>query len=224
MLREVSVSLARRLLIGQHADFCAIRLGLARGCRVPVSDAVKTSIYLGVFEYEIAPFFKDLVRPGCRCFDVGGGADGYYALVLARLSGTNVVVFEPNSQSCKKLDQIGTINQAPITVVNKSISSRDSAEALTLSTAAARYFVPDFIKIDIEGAEVAALQGAKALLQQHKPHLIVETHSRALEDDCIHLLAEFGYSPQIVGQRRLFKEDRPIEHNRWLICARAPLG
>jgi FkbM family methyltransferase len=35
---------------------------------------------------------------------------------------------------------------------------------------------PDFIKIDVEGAEGKALLGARRLLSEHRPHLLIEIH------------------------------------------------
>lgn len=50
--------------------------------------------------------------------------------------------------------------------------------------------VPDFIKMDIEGAEPMALEGMKAILPRHKPHLILETFP---ESSTIRTLIEYGY-------------------------------
>jgi FkbM family methyltransferase len=55
---------------------------------------------------------------------------------------------------------------------------------------------PDFVKIDIEGAEVAALRGACELLSKHRPKLICELHGTnvAVSD----LLEAHGYSLQTI--------------------------
>ena len=62
-------------------------------------------------------------------------------------------------------------------------------------------FVPDFIKIDIEGDELAALKGATRLLSEHRPGLVIETHSAELEADCRELLEELSYNLTVVGTR-----------------------
>lgn len=57
----------------------------------------------------------------------------------------------------------------------------------------------DFIKIDIEGAELACLQGAKETLKKFKPKIIIEIQDFSAEragykaTDIIDLLSELGY-------------------------------
>jgi FkbM family methyltransferase len=55
---------------------------------------------------------------------------------------------------------------------------------------------PDLVKIDIEGAEVAALRGAPVLLSEHRPTLICECHGTnvAVSD----LLESYGYALQTI--------------------------
>ena len=57
---------------------------------------------------------------------------------------------------------------------------------------------PAVIKIDVEGAELLVLRGARKLLAQHGPTLFMEIHSHALGRDCRALLTELGYSVRTV--------------------------
>jgi len=74
------------------------------------------------------------------------------------------------------------------------------------------------LKVDVDGPEVEVLTGARRLLAERRPHVIVETHSPALERECARLLAEAGYRPRVVAHRRRLPQDRPGTHNRWLIA------
>jgi hypothetical protein len=82
-------------------------------------------------------------------------------------------------------------------------------------------FVPDSLKIDVDGGELGVLRSAQRLLTERRPTLIVETHSdgaRACMRMC--LLTACGFRPAIVNQRRLLPDHRPTsELNRWLVAA-----
>ncbi len=71
---------------------------------------------------------------------------------------------------------------------------------LTLDTLCARYaFVPDLVKIDVEGAEIEVLRGARTLVERG-PRFMVELHSNPelpMErnaSDVLSWAAEVGYS------------------------------
>jgi FkbM family methyltransferase len=53
---------------------------------------------------------------------------------------------------------------------------------------------PNLIKIDVEGAEIFVLRGAIDTLQQYKPKLFIEIHSRELARECNQLLTGIGYN------------------------------
>lgn len=52
---------------------------------------------------------------------------------------------------------------------------------------------PAVVKLDIEGAEAAALRGAVTLLDAHRPVLFMEVHSSELMQACSEILAPLGY-------------------------------
>ena len=54
---------------------------------------------------------------------------------------------------------------------------------------------PDFIKIDVEGAEEFVLRGAIELLQRKKPLLMIEVHSPEIGKRCLNVLKK--YYPKI---------------------------
>ena len=54
----------------------------------------------------------------------------------------------------------------------------------------------DFVKIDVEGAEVDVLRGARSMLDQAHPTLVVEIHSALAREQVLELLG--GYECEII--------------------------
>jgi FkbM family methyltransferase len=58
---------------------------------------------------------------------------------------------------------------------------------------------PDLIKIDIEGAEGAALQGASRLLNEVRPLLFIELHGQEAAQEVLDILKKHDYSLRKMG-------------------------
>jgi FkbM family methyltransferase len=52
---------------------------------------------------------------------------------------------------------------------------------------------PDFIKIDVEGAEANVLKGAQQLLTDVKPMMVLELHSSQTAEEVGEILSAMGY-------------------------------
>lgn len=201
-------------------------MGLGEGLRVVAQPGQTGSLhlFLGTAEAEIAPYLRRLVRRGTVCVDIGGN-NAYYALVFARRSQTEVVTLDFDAEAIA----LGARNLA----LNPEIASRvrqhrcyvahevapeHNADTLDHLLELGVFKPPGLLKIDVEGAELSVLHGALRLLRTHRPHVVVETHSAALEIGVADLLAGLGYRVRIVGQRRWLREGRPAAHNRWLVA------
>jgi FkbM family methyltransferase len=131
-------------------------------------------------------------------FDIGANI-GYYSLYLSPLV-RQVYAFEPDSQNFgglrDNISSAGNIEHVPMAVSDRngivqldvftdgavsSISGNPGAgsipvEAVTIDRFAARH--PDsrvgLIKIDIEGHDVAALEGARETVARHQPLILIE--------------------------------------------------
>jgi hypothetical protein len=103
----------------------------------------------------------------------------------------------------------------------KAYLDRDTRDGhTTIDEAASQYFVPDFIKLDVEGGEVDVLHGARRVLKERKPSLVIEVHGEDREQGCIQMLRELDYALAIVDRKRqIFSEARVLAHNRWLVCS-----
>jgi hypothetical protein len=199
------------------ATFRKILFGPAAGIAVKIDLQNQTKLYLGLYELELNRYFRALVTPGTKCFDVGG-AHGYNALMLARMSGAPVLSVECEDALYEELCEARLRNPYPISTLKAKIGKSNRDGERSLDAIAKETFLPDFIKIDIEGGEANALLGASWILETRGPSLIIEVHGREQEVACLDILNRFGYSPKVVDQRGWLREYRPLSHNRWLVC------
>lgn len=198
-----------------------IPFGLAKGAVLNTDFRWDSAFYFGQYESELDEHYKKLVRPGDKCFDVGAHR-GWSTLILAKLTGgAQIAAFECDPDALCLIEQNVALNHLPVQVVHTFIgTASDGNGNLSLDDAAKQFFVPDFVKMDIEGVEADALAGATELLSTRKPSLMIEVHGEAVEERCVGILREHGYDPQVIDHRRRWgKERRGLAHNRWIAAA-----
>jgi hypothetical protein len=190
--------------------------GPAAGCVMAVDFRHHLKAYFGLYEYELLPHLKRMVKPGTTCFDIGG-RDGYDALMMANLSRTTVASFECEHVAADEMRRTFAHNDhLAIEVVEIFVGATDNPASMTIDRASRDLFIPHFIKLDIEGAEDAALEGASETLTTSRPCLLIEVHGADREDRCLSILRRFGYRTSIVNQGRLLRDPARRGHNRWI--------
>ena len=63
--------------------------------------------------------------------------------------------------------------------------------------------VPDFLKCDVEGAEVEVFRGAQRLLTENRPGILCEMHSDSNRRQLLGTLARFGYACKSVDEHHV---------------------
>jgi len=198
----------------------------------------------GSYEVDLQEAFVSMISPGDVVYDVGANV-GYLTLLASKLVGPTgrVVAFEPAAKTaaqlraqlvanglqnveieeCAVCDKVGTSQFAVDTYsVMAHLSDTASSGTVTVRTSTLDEVVkgrqaPDLIKIDIEGAELLALAGARRLLATKRPALIVELHSEQLSREFHDAMAQVGYTvtlptgePAVAGRYDRFVVARPV--------------
>lgn len=179
---------------------------------------------LGEYEPEISRLLEDTLRADDVYIDIGANV-GYHACLALRC-GAQVICFEPDPLNCQIMSFNFALNKfqgydifkyaldaqagervfyrAPINNVGKSGltkiggSTSFSVPTTSLSAIAKRHVFPPatVIKIDVEGWELAVLQGAAEFLREARPRQIIfesSLHNGRPNPEVEHLLNGLGY-------------------------------
>ena len=176
---------------------------------------------LGIYEYKKVKLLEKLIKPGLTILDVGVNS-GYFTLLAAKLMQDQgqILVFEPapeNYQRVKKTlayNRYQSISLWPLALFNRngqlslfkgvesgchSLIKDSGLGSWPVITKKLDDFIfeqnikkVDLIKIDVEGAEIEVLEGARKLLNEQHPQLIIDLH-QIDRKKFYQLLTDFGY-------------------------------
>jgi FkbM family methyltransferase len=200
-LKVIPKSATIRILSGPNRGFRWVVRAGQHGC------------WLGRYERNHAALVASIARPGMIAFDVGAHS-GYYTLLLSRRVGPRgrVFAFEPNSTNVASLRHHLLINDIRnVEVIQAAVSdkaghahfhddgyiSRLADIGRTVRTVRLDDFPsPDFVKMDIEGAEGIAMHGACQLLSSKVTTWFIELHAEPGRSACTNALLRAGYKLQ----------------------------
>jgi FkbM family methyltransferase len=173
-------------------------------------------------------FWRELPLDGLVVYDVGA-FHGILTLFFAS-RGAQVIAYEPNEVNHARLVENVRLNRLTNVAVRKlaigsqarsgtltyspsmagggslktnaagTVSQRVEITTLDHDIATAALPAPDLIKIDIEGWELAALEGARGTLDAHHPALFLEMHGDTMREKkrkasaIIAFLCDAGYT------------------------------
>lgn len=168
-----------------------------------INPAYRLDMIFGTYEKDTISLLEKLLKPGMVVFDVGAHI-GYYTRFFSDRLGRSgrVYAFEANPENFSLLCR-NTEGRDNIKLVNKAISDRCGEVPLYLSSKSGSHSLfqrdstqtevkveavklddfwsalgrpeIDLLKVDIEGAEPAALEGAEHLIHSHDQiRLVIE--------------------------------------------------
>jgi FkbM family methyltransferase len=197
--------------------------GPLRGFRWLV--ATRSSFLFGTYEPTQTQLFQELVKPGDVVYDVGAHF-GYYTLLSSKLvgDGGRVIAFEPSPANLARLYRHIYLNDRKnVQVLELAVSDHEGIAhfetrtgsgvghladdgplevKLTRLDSLTQFPLPQVMKIDVEGAEVGVLNGAKTLFARCKPLIFLSLHGDDLKTSCMSLLSGYGYT---------FRQIEPME-------------
>jgi|SRR5438477_3569692 len=201
-----------------------IRSGHAAGLLWRRHHRYVNGYWLGHYEFAIQEALRRELKPGQRFFDLGANA-GFFTLLAARLVGPggHCVAFDPSPENAASVREQLELNEFHhCTVVQEALGDEDGTASFSfpvagspighlgqrrgaerqvevktvcLDSASARFGEPDFVKMDVEGAEAMVLRGAQKLLCDKRPKWLIELHGPQCEHQvkCFLLAASYDF-------------------------------
>ena len=192
--------------------------GPLRGKRWIVGSS-NDGCWLGTYELSKVRRLTTFVKSGMTCFDIGANV-GYYTLLFSVLVGQTgkVFAFEPLPTNVDLLRQHVQINRCRnVRIFDLALTDFDGeapfeehesrsmghlAESSGLKVRCAtldgllregEISIPHVLKIDVEGAELAVMIGARKMFESAKPVILLATHGPDVHASCCCLLIDLGY-------------------------------
>jgi FkbM family methyltransferase len=180
--------------------------------------------WLGFYEREKQKFIARTVRPNSVFYDVGANV-GIYSLLASMLVGTGkVFAFEPVPRNIGflnehlRLNRVTNVEVLPVAISDTvGVAHFDveetgymghltnqggvsvQTESLDSLVQGTKISPPDYIKMDVEGAELLALRGATETFRRYRPSLFLATHGRDVHTECWRLLQSWDYHCRMIG-------------------------
>lgn len=192
-----------------------------------IPSSTNLSCWFGFYEFDKVELCCRLVGGDGVFFDLGAHV-GYFTILAAQLVGPGgqVWAFEPLPRNVGFLREHLRLNGITnATVVEAGVadfsgtapfdnslggvacrlSHQGTARVRVLSIDAlvsgSEVPEPDYLKIDVEGAELSVLRGAHSTLVRARPTIFIDTHGPMIHRECVSFLRGLGYHLESLRER-----------------------
>ncbi len=205
----------------KEGSVVTINSGYAQGMRWKRMHAYVNGYWIGHYELEVQTAIVRILGPGDGFLDVGANA-GFFSMVAIKRVGPQgwVVAVDPDPFNCDSLraqvalndlknctvlqqavaDQAGTLKFAFASggdstghLADAGAANAMDVSATTLDAICEAHGKPKLIKVDVEGAEVLVLRGAKNTIETIRPAWLLEIHADELGREVRRILSAAGY-------------------------------
>jgi hypothetical protein len=198
--------------------------GPFRGARIVMNPRHSLRKVFGLYEHELNAWLEQALQRVNRVLDVGAN-DGYFtfgcAAAFRRLDKTGeIIAFEPQARHVQKLHSSIAAQAQPnihFEIIHALVGRANGEGMTTLDALPANDRRNTLIKIDVEGAELDVVAGARSWLDTSNL-FVIEVHEEKLLAELKQTFAERGLKLAQINQRPLPLVGRETrdENNWWL--------
>lgn len=200
-----------------------IKAGPLKGMKWSISSGFH--FIKGHYEEFKTKSFISCIKPGDVIYDIGGHV-GYYSILSSVLTGPTgkVFIFEPRPLNITflkghlKKNKIKNVSLIEAALSNEKgqrsfdentgsgtghLATHGNLEVPTISL---DEFVeekalpaPNFLKMDIEGGETKALEGARKTIEKSRPTLLIATHGKKEHAFVLKYLSGYNYHYKVLN-------------------------
>jgi len=198
--------------------------------------------WLGTCELEKQKYFLQFIQEGDVVYDIGAHV-GFYTLFAAQLVGEKgkVFAFEPDERNFLYLERNIKLNkESNVEVIKSAVSDYNGklffrmgentssgsitkvntgAEVLSITVdkfVQTQNCPPNFMKIDVEGAEALVLLGSLNTIKKYFPKIFVAIHSREAYRECKKIFDEVNYKLVSTGEENEVAGEYIAIYNKFL--------
>jgi FkbM family methyltransferase len=181
----------------------------------------------GTYEPEQTAIVEEMLMEGDIVLDLGAHV-GYYTVLASVLVGDTgeVIAFEPEPENLYLLHDHIKLNKCNnVTVIEACVADCagecsfqrggtgsghmiDEGGDFTVPVVSLDQLLaegtiplPDYMKIDVEGAEMRVLHGARQVIAEARPTIFLSVHSDQLRDECSDFLKAHDYQLRAIAIR-----------------------
>jgi hypothetical protein len=214
-------------LLPDHPVPMRIWRGPFRGARVVMNPRTSLRKALGLYEHELNAWLESALTRVDRVIDVGAN-DGYFtfgcaAALRRRGQPAEIIAFEPQARHIVQLRAAAAAQEGgaiTFEFVSSLAGQLIGPGMTTLDALPASNRANTLIKIDVEGAEVDVIAGARSWLNQSNL-FVIEVHREPYLDQLTRVFADHGLTLRRVDQHPLplIGRDPRDEANWWLVSS-----
>jgi hypothetical protein len=201
----------------------AVPCGIYAGLQLNLDLATEFQIYVGLWERETYRWITACLNRSDWMIDVGAGKGELPLLFAKQPNIRKVVAIEPSASECQILRDNIASNlhsiEVPLTIIQKFVGTTLGENYVSLDEISTDCVGRGFIKVDVDHFELDVLASASKTLALRNTYWLIENHTRELEENCIRIFTENGFSTTILKNawwRVILPEQRPSQQCRWL--------